>query len=159
MVVIQATLTLFCLFIVAFSTTLAVGNPIKYQYCEGMKFQGEVSSVDISPCPSQPCVLHKGTKVTATIKFTPFVTVTNGTLEVDGIIGGKFKVKFPLPNPDACKGHNLVCPLKAGKAYTLIGTLYVNKIYPNTPLDAQMIFKLPEDKYLYCVHFRARIAN
>ena len=156
MVVIQATLTLFCL--LAFTSTLAAGNPIEFKSCSGMKLEGEVLSVDISPCPSQPCVFHKGTNVTATIKFIPSVTVTSGTLKVYGIVGG-IRLKFPLPNPDACKGHNLVCPLKAGKAYTLIGTLYVNKIYPNTPLDAQMIFKLPEDKYLYCVHFRARIAN
>ena len=31
--------------------------------------EGSITSVDLSPCTSQPCVFHHGTNVTVTIKF------------------------------------------------------------------------------------------
>ena len=150
-------IVLLCL--LAFSITLAVRQPIKFKTCEDGKLVGKLLSVDISPCPTgptKPCVFHKGTSVTATIKFSPSVTVTNGTLEIYGIIG-RIKEKFPFPQSDACKGHNLECPLKAGQEYSLIMTLAVQKRFPSMKLVAQMDFKLSENKYVLCFQFPIQI--
>ncbi|XP_078381693.1 NPC intracellular cholesterol transporter 2-like [Oculina patagonica] len=155
MAVYKATVILF-LSLLAFSSALTV--PVEYKPCKDVKEYGKLSSVDINPCPELPCVFHKGTNVTAKIKFTPSVTVTNGTLETYGIIGG-FRVKFPLPQPKACTGHNLKCPLKAGQEYTLIITLAIQKVFPDTELVAQMDFKLPDNNDVFCFQFPAKIAE
>ena len=152
-------IVLLCL--LAFSVTLAVRQPIDFKTCEDDKLVGKLFSVDISPCPTgptKPCVFHKGTNVTATIKFSPSVTVTNGTLEIYGTVDG-VKVPFPLHQPHACEGHNLECPLKAGQEYSLIITLAILKVYPDTELVAQMDFKLSDNKYVFCFEFPAKIAE
>ena len=155
MAVNQETLILLCL--VAFFGTLAVSESITFKPCTGELTKP--STVDIDPCPAQPCVFHKGTNVTTTIKFTPPVTVSNGTLEAYGIVGF-IKTKFKLPNPYPCKGHGLKCPLKAGKEYSLAITQYIEEIFPSIQLIAQMDFKLPDgNEYLFCFQFALKIAE
>lgn len=141
--------------LLAFSST-ATGNEIQFQVCDGKTYEGKLSSVDITPCPTQPCVFHKGTVVKATIKFTPNKTVTNGTLEMFGIID-RVPVKFPLPDSDACKDHGIECPLKAGTEYSLAITLEIKKIFPDVKLIAQMDFKVSDDNYVFCFQFPVEI--
>lgn len=156
MAVNQETVILLCL--MAFSSTLAARTPIEYKPCPGVESEGKLSTVDVNPCPAQPCVFHKGTTVNATIKFTPSVTVSNGTLETYGIIGGQ-PLPFPLPKPNACKGHNLECPLKAGQEYSMTISLFIKELYPSLQLIVKMDFKLPDKKYLFCFQFPAEIAK
>ena len=150
----QETVILLCL--LAFSSTLAVRNPIKVKPCPDALT--DPASVDVDPCPSQPCVFHKGATVKTTIKFTPPVTVSNGTLDIFGILGS-LKVPFPLPDSDPCKGHNLECPLKAGKEYSLVIRFFIKEIFPSIQLIAQMAFKLPGGKNLFCFQLPAKIAK
>lgn len=140
-------------------STLAAGKVIKVGNCTKIKtFDGKLLSVDMDPCPAEPCVFHRGTNVTATIEFSPEVMVADGTLEVYGIIAG-IKEKFPLEQPDACKGHKLECPLKSGQEYSLVITLPIKPQYPLIELIAQMDFIHPDEKYLFCFQFPMKIAE
>ena len=157
MVANKAAIIVCCFFVLC--STLAAGTIITVQKCPRVEaVKGELISVDLTPCPSQPCVFHKGTNVTATIKFSPDLMVTDGTLEVFGIIFG-IKTHFPLPHPNACENHGLVCPLKSGVTYSLELTLPIKPYYPTIQLDAQMDFKLPDGKYLFCFRLPVRIAE
>ena len=49
---------------------------------------------------------------------------------VYGIVAG-VPVPYPLPNPDACNGCNLNCPVKKDQEYTYINTLPVKQDYPD----------------------------
>ena len=157
MVAIKAAVIVHCLLVLC--STLAAGTIIKFGNCTDVTAaEGELISVDLTPCPSEPCVFHRGTNVTATIKFSPDSMVTDGTLEVFGIVAG-IKTPFPLDNPDACKNHGLVCPLKSGVTYSLEITLPIKPYYPTIQLVAEMAFKLPDGKYLFCFIFPMKIAE
>lgn len=157
MVTNKAAVIVCCL--LAFCSTLSAGTIIKFKTCDEDKAVGKLISIDVTPCPVEPCVLHKRTNVTATITFCPYVTVTDGTLEVYGTWGiGHFKIPFPLEHPDACKYHGLECPLKPNVNYSLEITLPVKPVYPSIQLIAQMDFKVLDKKNLFCFQFPVRIA-
>lgn len=157
MVAKKAAIIVCCLLVLC--STLAAGTIITVRKCPRVEaVEGKLISVDLTPCPSQPCVFHKGTNVTATIKFSPDLMVPDGTLEVFGIIFG-IKTHFPLPHPNACENHGLVCPLKSGVTYSLELTLPIKPYYPTIHLNAQMDFKLPDGKALFCFTLPVRIAE
>ena len=139
-------------------STLVAGNIIDVADCtDETADKGKLISVDLAPCPKQPCVFHRGTNVTAKIKFSPEEMVTEGTLLVYGYVMG-IKKPFHLEQPDPCKDHGLECPLKAGATYTLEITLPIKPTYPPIKLVAQMEFKLPgRNNYLFCFRFPMKI--
>lgn len=145
--------------LLALCCTLAAGTNIKFGNCTDVKvLEGKLISVDITPCPEEPCVFHKGTNVTATITFSPNVMVTDGTLQVYGIIAG-IRTPFPLEHPDACENHGIECPLKSHVTYSLNITLEIKPEYPSIQIIAEMKFKLPDDGTLFCFLFPMRIAD
>ena len=159
MVAKKAAIIVCCLLVLC--STLAAGTIITVAKCTDVEaVDGKLISVDVTPCPSQPCVFHRGTNVTATIKFSPDLMVTDGTLEVFGIILG-IKIQFHLQHPDACKNHGLVCPLQSGVTYSLELTLPIKPRpeYPTIQLVARVDFKLPGGNYLFCFMFPMRIAE
>ena len=157
MVANKAAVIVCCLLVLC--STLAAGTIITVEKCPKVEaVEGKLISVDLTPCPSQPCVFHRGTNVSATIKFSPDLMVPDGTLEVFGIIGG-IQEPFPLVNPDACKDHGLVCPLKSGVPYGLEINLPIKPYYPTIQLVARMDFKLSDGKYLFCFIFPMQIAE
>ena len=146
--------------LLALCSTLAAGTIIIFKTCDEDKAVGKLISIDVNPCPVQPCVFHKRTNVTANITFCPHVTVTDGTLEVYGILEKlRRKVPFPLKDPGACKHHGLECPLKANVTYSLKITLPIKPWYPSLQLRAQMDFKVLDKKNLFCFQFPIRIAR
>ena len=149
-------LILLCL--LAISSTLAVGNPIKYKPCEGIKTYAKVSSVDIDPCPKEPCVFPKWSKVTATVNFIPYVTVYGGELETWVTFSNHRKIKMPYQLPYPCTGHGVLCPLYAGREYSLYTTLYILGFYPSGKLVVKNDFiLLDRTRYFLCYTFDAVI--
>ena len=154
MVTNKAAVIVCCL--LAFCSTLAAGTNIEVKDCDEDKVVGKLISVDLTPCPAVPCVFRKGTNVTATIAFSPNATVTNGTLEVYGIILGQ-KIPFPLNHSEACEYYGLECPLKPNVDYSLKITIPIKPEYPSLRLLVQMDLKLSEKKELFCFQFPAQI--
>ncbi|KAI8431952.1 hypothetical protein MSG28_004487 [Choristoneura fumiferana] len=66
-------------------------------------------------------------------------------------------VPFPLPQPDACKGSGLTCPLKAGEVANYAATLPVLKSYPKVKVDVKWELKNENDQDLVCIMIPARI--
>lgn len=160
MAVKQASIILFCLLMFspkALSDYL-VGKPVFYKDCVGEKTVGELKSVDITPCPTQPCVFHKGTEVHATITFTVKEVVTNGTLDILGSFHG-MQIPFPLDQPRACHNHGLICPLKPGLLYNLDLSFYIKKIYPSLQVVAQFEFKDQVGNSVFCFAIAVRISD
>ena len=142
--------------LLAFCSTVAVGNPVLWRKCQDFKMRAEINSVDITPCKSQPCVFHKGTTVKCTIKFTPEEDVTNGTLGMFGIID-QVKIPFPLPQNKVCQDHGLDCPLKRGVQVELTISVAVKEEFPSIQLSAGFDCTDQSGKDLFCFKLPARI--
>ena len=151
----KASIVVCCLLVLC--STLAAGTIITVKNCPGVAEKGKLISVDVAPCPSQPCVFHRGTNVTAKIKFSPDEMVTNGTLKVYGYVLG-IRTPFPLEQPYPCKDHGLECPLKSGVTYSLELNLPIKPEYPAIELIAEMQFELPGEEHLFCFQFPMQIA-
>lgn len=154
----QATVVLLCL--VALSCALVAGTQIQIEPCKNVPetaFEA-IASVDITPCPSQPCVFHKGTIVNGTIKFKVKQQVTNGTLKVYGELDEVW-LPFPLDHPDACSNHGLDCPLKPEVEYTGVISLEIKKYFPSQQLKAKMLMLDQGKKYVFCFIFPAQISD
>ena len=135
--------------LMAFYGVVTEGNPVIVDQCQDVEIHATNLSVDITPCPEQPCGFHKGTIANCTIVFTPTENVQSGKLQTFGVIEG-VKVPFPLPNPNACEGHGLVCPLKEGVPATLKLSLAIKPEYPALKLIAQFDMKDQDNKYVFC---------
>ena len=138
------------------SRSVAVGKTIDYNLCA--KGYADISSVDISPCPKEPCVFKKGTTVNTTVTFTPKKQINHGTLEIFGAIGA-FKIKLPVDQPDICKQHNLKCPLEAGKEAKFFLSLLVKSYFPPGQVMMQADVKDENQQKIICIQFKAVISN
>ena len=142
----------------AFFNYAAVGNHIRYRDCPGETLLSTVAFVDLTPCPEEPCLLHKTTTVNCSITFTPEEDVTSGQLEVFSYIGGT-KLPFRLPQPNACHDHNLDCPLKGGKEIELKIGLEVKTYFPSVQLIVEFGMRDENRKMVFCVQFPAQIVS
>lgn len=153
----QGALVLFSFLV--FHSTAAVKNAIQVEPCKGkLPLLAKLNSVDVTPCPSQPCIFHKGTTVNATISFTPNEDVLDGKLEASGKLG-PVEVPFPLPHPEACKDHGLKCPLKKGVEVGLKLSLPIKDDYPSVEVLVKFDLKDQADNYLFCFEFSAKISG
>ena len=140
---------IFLLGLVAFYGVVTEATPVDFQYCEDVTQHVSALTVDITPCPNQPCVFNKGTNVTCTISFTPTELVSTGTLKVYGILAG-VKIPFPLPNSNACSDHGLTCPLKSGAPVELTITLPIKTEYPSVTVKAEFSLEDQDEKDVFC---------
>uniref|UniRef100_A0A8C5Q0N4 NPC intracellular cholesterol transporter 2 n=1 Tax=Leptobrachium leishanense TaxID=445787 RepID=A0A8C5Q0N4_9ANUR len=89
-------------------------------------------SVDVSPCPKQPCRLARGSSYTINVTFTSSEDTGRLTAVVQGLL---FNVPLPvfIPEHNGCKS-GISCPVKEGKTYSYITTLPILYIYPKVML-------------------------
>lgn len=74
---------------------------------------GQLNSVDVTPCDSNPCVFESGTNETIAITFAPNEVVSKGDIHLYATKWG-IRKELPLKNPHLCEGYGLKCPLKKG---------------------------------------------
>lgn len=102
---------------------------------------GEIVSLDVTPCTSDPCSLKRGgTNATVTITFKPHEQVTQAKIYVYAIIG-IIPIPLPLPNPDACNGHGMTCPLTSGNAAELIVKQSIDSTFPDGKITVKAELK------------------
>ncbi|EDO30774.1 predicted protein [Nematostella vectensis] len=135
----------------------AVSSKVDFKDCSGGKGEGEIVELDISPCPTQPCTLHKGTTVSVNITFVPHVTLDSGKAIVHGVIAG-IPVPFPLPNADVCKNSGLKCPLEPGTKYVYQSSLEVKTMYPSLKLVVRWEIQDNKNKDVLCFEIPTQIA-
>ena len=149
------------LYLVAFTFSSVAGTIIHVNKCpEETQAYGTVVSVDITPCPTEPCVFKKGSVVNGTITFKSQEQITNDSLiKVYGKLPSLPWLPFPLDQPKACTGHGLECPLKPNVEYKTLISFEIKDAYPSTQLIAKMEMLDQNGKYVFCFEFPARIAS
>ncbi|XP_046567391.1 NPC intracellular cholesterol transporter 2-like isoform X2 [Haliotis rubra] len=144
---------LLCIAVCATLLFVAQAESINFKNCDA---NGTVTSMDVAPCPVQPCVFHKGDNATVKICFTAPASSNNLTAEIDGVVAG-IPVKFPMPNPNGCYQSGIGCPISKGQTYCYTNNLAVLPSYPSIRLVVKWSLfgddKVPE----FCVLFPVEI--
>ena len=142
------------IFLAAF--LLAVGTvsskSISYGKCtapDTTPENGEISSIDVSPCDEDPCVLKRGGNTTVTINFSPDEAVTTSKIYA-WVFFGLVPVALPVPSSDACQGHGLTCPLKSGVQVELVYAMFISEDIPSGSVKLDAGLKDQNDKSIIC---------
>ncbi|XP_067894766.1 NPC intracellular cholesterol transporter 2-like [Heterodontus francisci] len=125
---------------------LCGAQPVKFHDC-GSK-TGEIKTVDITPCPSEPCELHKGQTYNVNVTFTSATTSQTSEAVVHGILGG-IPLRFHIPNADGCKS-GIQCPIQNKQNYNYINSLPIKQDYPSVKLVVEWELKDDNDTDLFC---------
>ncbi|KAK1793602.1 hypothetical protein P4O66_011976 [Electrophorus voltai] len=134
-----------------------------FTYAEQVKFvdcgsvAGTVVQVEISPCPNQPCQLHKGESYSVNVTFNSGVVSQTSKAVVYGWLVG-VKVPFPIPIDDGCK-CGIQCPIQQQKRYSYINQLPVKTEYPSIKLVVQWELREDSEKDLFCIKFPVQIVS
>ncbi|KAF4084024.1 hypothetical protein AMELA_G00124120 [Ameiurus melas] len=118
---------------------------------------GTVKEVNISPCPSQPCQLHKGQSYTVNVTFTSATDSQTSKAVVHGVIAG-VPVPFPIPVDDGCK-CGIHCPIQKQNTYSYVNQLPVKTEYPSLRLVVEWELGDDSGKDLFCIKFPVQIVS
>ncbi|CAN9502183.1 unnamed protein product [Ophioblennius macclurei] len=132
---------------------LTCSVPVKYIDCGSSS--GKVTMVDISPCPTQPCQLHRGDSYTVNVTFSSGVASQTSTAVVHGIIAG-VPIPFGIPVGDGCKS-GIQCPIKTQQTYYYQATLPVKAEYPTLKLVVEWELRDDAKNDLFCIKFPVQL--
>ncbi|XP_069008234.1 NPC intracellular cholesterol transporter 2-like [Embiotoca jacksoni] len=142
-----------CVVVLSCLFGLTCADPVKYVDCGSAT--GKVTMVDINPCASQPCQLHKGQDYSVNVTFSSGVMSTTSTAVVHGIIAG-VPIPFPIPVGDGCKS-GIQCPIQKQQMYHYQTTLPVRSEYPAIKLVVEWELRDDDKKDLFCIKFPVQI--
>ncbi|XP_060938649.1 NPC intracellular cholesterol transporter 2-like [Limanda limanda] len=134
---------------------LTCAVPVKFISCGSPS--GKVTVVDISPCATQPCQLHKGEDYSVNVTFSSAVVSQTSTALVHGIIAG-VPIPFPIPVQDGCKS-GIQCPIQKQENYHYLNSLPVKKEYPAIKLVVEWELRDDDKKDLFCIRFPVQIVS
>uniref|UniRef100_A0A3B4YV87 NPC intracellular cholesterol transporter 2 n=1 Tax=Seriola lalandi dorsalis TaxID=1841481 RepID=A0A3B4YV87_SERLL len=129
--------------------------PVKYKDCGSTS--GKVAVVDVSPCNTQPCQLHKGQSYSVNVTFNSGVESQTSKAVVHGIIAG-VPVPFPIPIEDGCKS-GIQCPIKKQQSYHYLNSLPVKSEYPAIKLVVEWELRDDNKQDLFCIRFPVQIVS
>ncbi|XP_028293629.1 NPC intracellular cholesterol transporter 2-like [Gouania willdenowi] len=132
---------------------LSSADPVKFVDCGSTS--GKVTIVDITPCPSQPCQLHKGDSYSVNVTFSSTVDSSSSTAVVHGILGG-VPIPFSIPVGDGCKS-GIQCPIQQQQIYNYQATLPVKTEYPSLKLVVEWELRDDNKNDLFCVKFPVQL--
>lgn len=130
-------------------------EPVKFLDCGSTT--GKVVTVDIAPCPNQPCELHKGVSYGVNVTFNSDVLSQTSTALVHGIVAG-VPIPFPIPIEDGCKS-GIVCPIQQQHKYNYVNLLPVKTQYPSIKLVVEWELRDDNHKDLFCIRFPVKIVS
>ncbi|XP_041809446.1 NPC intracellular cholesterol transporter 2-like [Chelmon rostratus] len=130
-------------------------EPVKFLDCGSST--GKVAVVDINPCASQPCQLHKGESYSVNVTFNSAVESQTSKAVVHGIIAG-VPVPFPIPMEDGCKS-GIQCPIQKQQNYHYVNALPVKSEYPAIKLVVEWELRDDNKKDLFCIRFPVQIVS
>ncbi|KAE8585973.1 hypothetical protein XENTR_v10021515 [Xenopus tropicalis] len=124
----------------------SVPEPLKYKDCGSQS--GKLVTLDVSPCPEEPCPLVRGSTYTVNATFVSNVNSKSASAVVHGIIAG-IAVPFPISEPDGCKS-GISCPINSGQTYTYVTKLPIKSEYPCIKLVVKWQLQDENNKDLFC---------
>lgn len=130
-------------------------EPLHFKDCGSTV--GVIKEVNVSPCPTDPCQLHKGQSYSVNITFTSRTQSQNSTALVNGILIG-VRVPFPIPEPDGCKS-GINCPIQKDKVYSYLNKLPVKSEYPSIKLVVEWILLDDKKNDLFCWEIPVQITG
>ncbi|XP_003987882.1 NPC intracellular cholesterol transporter 2 [Felis catus] len=123
-----------------------LAEPVIFKDC-GSGF-GVIKELNVSPCPTQPCKLHKGQSYSVNVTFTSNVSSQGSKALVYGILMG-VAVPFPIPEADGCKS-GINCPIQQGKTYSYLNKLPVKNEYPSIKVMVKWQLLGDKEQNLFC---------
>eukprot|EP00105_Crassostrea_gigas_P001791 XP_011414098.1 PREDICTED: epididymal secretory protein E1-like isoform X1 [Crassostrea gigas] len=127
--------------VIAVSSISAVS--VKFSGCRSHGVHGTLTTVDVEPCPAEPCALPHGKNITLRATFTPSVDSNTFKSSVHGIILG-------LPVPYGVPHGSLSGPIVSGQEVTYTNTLYVSPVYPKIRLNVEWEVLDDHHRDLFC---------
>ncbi|XP_061898063.1 NPC intracellular cholesterol transporter 2-like [Entelurus aequoreus] len=134
---------------------LTCADPVKYIDCGSSA--GKVTIVDINPCATQPCQLHKGQSYSVNVTFNSAVVSKTSKALVHGVIGG-VPIPFPIPIQDGCES-GIKCPIQKEEGYHYVNALPVKTEYPAIKLVVEWELRDDSNQDLFCIKFPVQIVN
>ncbi|KAL8602649.1 hypothetical protein ACOMHN_029971 [Nucella lapillus] len=139
--------------VVAGCLAIAAADIVKFKDCGSVS--GTIKSVDITPCPTEPCLFQRTKTINVTVDYTANTNITSAITKVYGYILG-VKVPFPVPS-DACK--NMTCPVAQGSAITYKNSVYIKSEYPSVSVVVQWEVHDQNDKLIICFDVPVQISS
>ncbi|XP_065449440.1 NPC intracellular cholesterol transporter 2 isoform X2 [Chrysemys picta bellii] len=118
---------------------------------------GSITEVNVSPCPTQPCQLQKGTSYSVNVTFSSKIESQGSKAKVYGEIL-HVDVPFPIPEPDGCKS-GIQCPIETGHSYSYLNKLPVKSEYPNIKLIVRWELIDDQGQMLFCWKIPVQITS
>ncbi|XP_006632426.2 NPC intracellular cholesterol transporter 2 [Lepisosteus oculatus] len=141
------------LFVSLFAFTAA--EPVTFIDC-GSK-EGKILTIEVNPCPKQPCELKKGQSYSVNVTFNSEIESKTSKAVVHGVVAG-LPVPFPIPNDDGCKS-GIECPIQKQKTYSYVNQLPVKAEYPCIKLVVEWELRDDSNNDLFCVKFPVQITS
>ncbi|NXX48255.1 NPC2 protein, partial [Tricholaema leucomelas] len=133
----------------------ALAEPLRFVDCGSI--DGSIQEVNVSPCPTQPCLLHKGTSYSINVTFASKIESQGSKARVYGEML-HVDVPFPIPEPDGCKS-GIQCPIKKGHSYSYLNKLPVKSEYPSIKLIVKWELVDDQDQMLFCWKIPVQITS
>ncbi|KAM6132992.1 NPC intracellular cholesterol transporter 2 [Phoenicopterus ruber ruber] len=133
----------------------ALAEPLRFVDC-GSK-DGSIQEVNVSPCPTQPCQLHKGTSYSINVTFASKTESQGSKARVYGEML-HVDIPFPIPEPDGCKS-GIQCPIQKGRSYSYLNKLPVKSEYPSIKLIVKWELVDDQDQMLFCWKIPVQITS
>ncbi|CAH1262481.1 NPC intracellular cholesterol transporter 2-like [Branchiostoma lanceolatum] len=145
------------LIFVGILAAFATSDNVVFKDC-GSKM-GAISTVNVTPCPNEPCLLKKGSNISVEVTFSTKEEVTKASTGVYAVLLGQ-KLPFPnFPYPDGCKDSGLSCPLKSGGTFKYNSTLHVDSDYPTVKVVVWWQLTDQNGDMVYCFEVPAQITK
>lgn len=116
-----------------------------------------IKEVNVNPCPTQPCQLHKGQSYSVNVTFTSNTQSKGSKAVVHGIVMG-VPIPFPIPDPDGCKS-GINCPIQKDQTYSYLNKLPVKAEYPSIKLVVEWKLQDDNDQCLFCWQIPVQIES
>ncbi|XP_032044344.1 NPC intracellular cholesterol transporter 2 [Aythya fuligula] len=133
----------------------ALAEPLRFVDC-GSK-DGSIQEVNVSPCPTQPCQLVKGTSYSINVTFSSKIESQGSKAKVYGEML-HVDIPFPIPEPDGCKS-GIQCPIQKGHSYSYLNKLPVKSEYPSIKLIVKWELVDDQDQMLFCWKIPVQITS
>ncbi|XP_030070854.1 NPC intracellular cholesterol transporter 2 [Microcaecilia unicolor] len=132
--------------VLAALATLSWAELVDFKDCGSV--DGKIVAVDVTPCPTEPCQLVRGTDYTINVTFSSNVESVSSKAVVYGILAG-IAIPFPIPEADGCKS-GILCPIHAGNSYSYVTRLPVKSEYPCIKLVVKWELQDDMKKNIFC---------
>uniref|UniRef100_A0A8C5T3I9 NPC intracellular cholesterol transporter 2 n=1 Tax=Malurus cyaneus samueli TaxID=2593467 RepID=A0A8C5T3I9_9PASS len=133
----------------------ALAEPLRFVDCGSV--DGSIQEVNVSPCPTQPCLLHKGTSYSINVTFASKIDSQGSKARVYGEML-HVDIPFPIPEPDGCKS-GIQCPIQTGHSYSYLNKLPVKSEYPSIKLIVKWELVDDKDQMLFCWKIPVQITS